>query len=106
MTSANLDDSKEKGVDLLILKAIKKMKRLDQILANKQSRERAVKKQGRELRAKLWEEFQVRNTRLIPEYFYEPSLIFMIMNGYVCLHLNCFLSYKNHLSITYVFDMC
>lgn len=65
--SANLDDSKEKGVDLLILKAIKKMKRLDQILANKQSKERAVKKQGRELRAKLWEEFQVRNTRLIPE---------------------------------------
>lgn len=74
--SANLDDSKEKGVDLLILKAIKKMKRLDQILANKQSQERAVKKQGRELRAKLWEEFQVRNTRSIPEYFYEPSFIY------------------------------
>ncbi|XP_058021827.1 fibrous sheath-interacting protein 1 [Ahaetulla prasina] len=61
--SANLDDSKEKGVDLLILKAIKKMKRLDQILANKQSKERAVKKQGRELRAKLWEEFQSMTSR-------------------------------------------
>ncbi|ETE64961.1 Fibrous sheath-interacting protein 1 [Ophiophagus hannah] len=61
--SANLDDSKEKGVDLLILKAIKKMKRLDQILANKQSQERAVKKQGRELRAKLWEEFQSMTSR-------------------------------------------
>ncbi|XP_013926032.1 PREDICTED: fibrous sheath-interacting protein 1 [Thamnophis sirtalis] len=61
--SANLDDSKEKDVDLLILKAIKKMKRLDQILANKQSRERAVKKQGRELRTKLWEEFQSMTSR-------------------------------------------
>ncbi|XP_034273779.1 fibrous sheath-interacting protein 1 [Pantherophis guttatus] len=61
--SANLDDSKEKDVDLLILKAIKKMKRLDQILANKQSKERAVKKQGRELRAKLWEEFQSMTSR-------------------------------------------
>ncbi|KAG8126202.1 hypothetical protein E2320_021365, partial [Naja naja] len=61
--SANLDDSKEKSVDLLILKAIKKMKRLDQILANKQSQERAVKKQGRELRAKLWEEFQSMTSR-------------------------------------------
>ncbi|XP_015681328.1 fibrous sheath-interacting protein 1 [Protobothrops mucrosquamatus] len=62
-SSANPDDSKEKGVDLLILKAIKKMKRLDQILANKQSQERAVKKQGRELRAKLWEEFQSMTSR-------------------------------------------
>ncbi|XP_061467454.1 fibrous sheath-interacting protein 1 isoform X3 [Rhineura floridana] len=48
----------EKDVDPLILKAIKKMKRLDQILANKQSQERAIKKQGREMRTKLWEEFQ------------------------------------------------
>ncbi|XP_063146040.1 fibrous sheath-interacting protein 1 isoform X2 [Candoia aspera] len=62
-SSANLDNSKEKGIDPLILKAIKKMKRLDQILANKQSQERAVKKQGREMRAKLWEELQSMTSR-------------------------------------------
>ncbi|XP_025025763.1 fibrous sheath-interacting protein 1 [Python bivittatus] len=62
-SSANLDDSKEKSIDPLILKAIKKMKRLDQILANKQSQERAVKRQGREMRAKLWEEFQSMTSR-------------------------------------------
>uniref|UniRef100_A0ABM5FAG3 Fibrous sheath-interacting protein 1 n=1 Tax=Pogona vitticeps TaxID=103695 RepID=A0ABM5FAG3_9SAUR len=56
--SINQEDAKKKDVDPLILKAIKKMKRLDQILANKQSQEKAVKKQGREMRKKLWEEFE------------------------------------------------
>ncbi|KAH0620585.1 hypothetical protein JD844_021212, partial [Phrynosoma platyrhinos] len=61
--SSNLNDTKEKDVDPLILKAIKKMKKLDEILANKQSQERAIKKQGRELRRKLWEEFQCTTSR-------------------------------------------
>nr|XP_060616122.1 fibrous sheath-interacting protein 1 [Anolis sagrei ordinatus] len=68
--STNTGDSKEKDVDLLVLNAIKKMKRLDQILANKQSQERAIKKQGKELRRKLWEEFQSttsRNSTVITE---------------------------------------
>ncbi|XP_008115055.1 fibrous sheath-interacting protein 1 isoform X2 [Anolis carolinensis] len=56
--STNIGNSTEKDVDPLVLNAIKKMKRLDQILANKQSQERAIKKQGKELRRKLWEEFQ------------------------------------------------
>uniref|UniRef100_A0A8D0CAW5 Fibrous sheath-interacting protein 1 n=1 Tax=Salvator merianae TaxID=96440 RepID=A0A8D0CAW5_SALMN len=63
-------DSKEKESDPRILKAIKKMKRLDQILANKQSQERAIKRQGREMRTKLWEEFQSmtsRNSSVITE---------------------------------------
>lgn len=60
VSSAKLEDSKEKDVDPLLQKAIKKMKRLDQILATKQSHEKAIKKQGREMKRKLWEEFQVR----------------------------------------------
>ncbi|XP_062973798.1 fibrous sheath-interacting protein 1 [Elgaria multicarinata webbii] len=61
--STNLEDTKERDVDPLILKAIQKMKRLDKILANKQSQERAIKKQGREMRMKLWEEFQSTTSR-------------------------------------------
>ncbi|XP_060129300.1 fibrous sheath-interacting protein 1 isoform X3 [Zootoca vivipara] len=63
VNSAYLQDSKEKDVDPRILKAIKKMERLDQILANKQSQERAIKKQGREMRTKLWEDFQSMTSR-------------------------------------------
>uniref|UniRef100_A0A670JWK1 Fibrous sheath-interacting protein 1 n=1 Tax=Podarcis muralis TaxID=64176 RepID=A0A670JWK1_PODMU len=63
VSSAYPQDSKEKDVDPRILKAIKKMERLDQILANKQSQERAIKKQGREMRTKLWEDFQSMTSR-------------------------------------------
>ncbi|KAJ6667268.1 hypothetical protein lerEdw1_017246 [Lerista edwardsae] len=58
-----LEDSKERDVDPLLQKAIKKMKRLDQILATKQSHEKAIKKQGREMKTKLWEEFQSMSSR-------------------------------------------
>ncbi|KAF7251451.1 Fibrous sheath-interacting protein 1 [Varanus komodoensis] len=67
---SNLEDTKERDVDSLILKAVQKMKRLDKILANKLSQERAIKKQGREMRRKLWEEFQSissRNSSVITE---------------------------------------
>ncbi|XP_053113537.1 fibrous sheath-interacting protein 1 isoform X2 [Hemicordylus capensis] len=57
-SSTKVEDSKEREEDPLLQKAIKKMKRLDEILANKQSQERAIKKKGREMRTKLWEDFQ------------------------------------------------
>ncbi|XP_054827842.1 fibrous sheath-interacting protein 1 isoform X2 [Eublepharis macularius] len=63
LQTAKLEDSKESNVDPLIQQAIKKMKRLDQILANKQSQEKAIKKQGKEMRTKLWEELQSMTSR-------------------------------------------
>ncbi|XP_066496379.1 fibrous sheath-interacting protein 1 isoform X2 [Tiliqua scincoides] len=62
-SSTKLKDSKDRDIDPLLQKAIKKMKRLDQILATKQSHEKAIKKQGRELKTKLWEEFQAMSSR-------------------------------------------
>ncbi|XP_065449262.1 fibrous sheath-interacting protein 1 isoform X2 [Chrysemys picta bellii] len=56
--STNLENTEEKDIDPRIQEAIKKMNKLDKILAKKQSREREIKKQGREVRAKLWEELQ------------------------------------------------
>ncbi|XP_059578985.1 fibrous sheath-interacting protein 1 isoform X2 [Alligator mississippiensis] len=50
--------SEEKDVDPKIEEAIRKMNKLDKILAKKQSQERTIKKQGREMRTKLWEELQ------------------------------------------------
>ncbi|XP_053882951.1 fibrous sheath-interacting protein 1 isoform X5 [Malaclemys terrapin pileata] len=56
--STNLENTEEKDIDPRIQEAMKKMNKLDKILAKKQSREREIKKQGREVRAKLWEELQ------------------------------------------------
>uniref|UniRef100_A0AAR2IUS3 Fibrous sheath-interacting protein 1 n=1 Tax=Pygocentrus nattereri TaxID=42514 RepID=A0AAR2IUS3_PYGNA len=62
--------SDEENEDPELLKAIRKMKRLDRILATKISNEKEVKKQGRELHQKLWQELEVildanaENTRL------------------------------------------
>lgn len=41
------------------------MKKLDTILAKKYFKESTIKKQGKEMRTKLWEELQVRITLLI-----------------------------------------
>ncbi|NWR63147.1 FSIP1 protein, partial [Bucorvus abyssinicus] len=50
-------------VDPQIQAAVKKMNKLDTILAKKLFKERAIKKQGKEMRAKLWEELQsIRTT--------------------------------------------
>lgn len=57
--------SEETDVDPQIQAAIKKMNKLDMILAKKRFKERAIKKQGKEKRAKLWEELQVRSVLLI-----------------------------------------
>ncbi|XP_069640242.1 fibrous sheath-interacting protein 1 isoform X4 [Haliaeetus albicilla] len=56
--SSNLEYSEETGVDPQIQAAIKKMNKLDTILAKKHLKERAIKKQGKEMRAKLWKELQ------------------------------------------------
>ncbi|NXE75229.1 FSIP1 protein, partial [Cochlearius cochlearius] len=60
--SSNLEDSEETDVDPQIQAAIKKMNKLDTILAKKHFKERAIKKQGKEMRAKLWEELQSIST--------------------------------------------
>ncbi|XP_075007910.1 fibrous sheath-interacting protein 1 isoform X5 [Calonectris borealis] len=60
--SSNLEDSEETDADPQIQAAMKKMNKLDAILAKKHFKERAIKKQGKEMRAKLWEELQSINT--------------------------------------------
>ncbi|NXL44151.1 FSIP1 protein, partial [Podilymbus podiceps] len=54
--SCNLEDSEETDVNPQIQAALKKMNKLDTILSKKHFKERAIKKQGKEMRAKLWEE--------------------------------------------------
>ncbi|XP_078007459.1 fibrous sheath-interacting protein 1 isoform X2 [Phascolarctos cinereus] len=53
------DVSKIKESDLQLQEAIKKMKRLDKLLVEKQFKEREIKKQGQEMRTKLWEELRI-----------------------------------------------
>lgn len=54
----NIDEMKE--LDSKLQDAIQKMKRLDKILVKRQYREKEIKKQGLEMRLKLWEELKVR----------------------------------------------
>ncbi|RXM35767.1 Fibrous sheath-interacting protein 1 [Acipenser ruthenus] len=56
--SSKPDGSDEENKDPRLQEAIQKMKKLDKILASKVSREREIKKQGKELRIQLWEELQ------------------------------------------------
>ncbi|XP_057199240.1 fibrous sheath-interacting protein 1 isoform X2 [Triplophysa rosa] len=58
-------DSDEEDEDPELRKAIKKMKKLDRILARKVSAEREVKRKGRELHLRLWQELQA--VRMSPE---------------------------------------
>ncbi|NXN42815.1 FSIP1 protein, partial [Rhinoptilus africanus] len=61
--SSKVEFSEETDVDPQIQAAIKKMNKLDKILSKKHFKERAIKKQGKEMRAKLWEELQsIRTT--------------------------------------------
>ncbi|XP_061854558.1 fibrous sheath-interacting protein 1 isoform X2 [Colius striatus] len=60
--SSNLEYSEETDVDPQIQAAIKRMNKLDTILAKKQFKERTIKKQGKQMRAKLWEELQSLRT--------------------------------------------
>ncbi|XP_072481702.1 fibrous sheath-interacting protein 1 isoform X8 [Notamacropus eugenii] len=52
------DVSKIKESDLQLQEAVKKMKRLDKLLVEKQFKEKEIKKQGQEMRTKLWEELR------------------------------------------------
>ncbi|NWW93989.1 FSIP1 protein, partial [Rhynochetos jubatus] len=61
--SSNVEYSEETDVDPQIQAAIKKINKLDTVLAKKHIKERAIKNQGKEMRAKLWEELQsIRST--------------------------------------------
>ncbi|NWV66781.1 FSIP1 protein, partial [Malurus elegans] len=61
--SSNLKCSEDTDRNSLIQAAIKKMKKLDTILEKQRSQEKVIKKQGKEMRAKLWEELQsIRTT--------------------------------------------
>lgn len=55
-------DPKLEEPDAQLQNAIRKMHRLDKILAKRQCREKEVKKQGAEMRIKLWEELKSANT--------------------------------------------
>ncbi|XP_036449404.1 fibrous sheath-interacting protein 1 isoform X1 [Colossoma macropomum] len=61
------DVSDEENEDPELLKAIRKMKRLDRILAMRISNEKEVKKQGRELHQKLWQELEDLKTERTAE---------------------------------------
>ncbi|XP_050656103.1 fibrous sheath-interacting protein 1 isoform X2 [Macaca thibetana thibetana] len=52
------DEHKLEELDSQLQDAIQKMKKLDKILAKKQCREKEIKKQGLEMRIKLWEEIK------------------------------------------------
>ncbi|NWU79654.1 FSIP1 protein, partial [Onychorhynchus coronatus] len=57
-STANLKRSEDTDVDPQIQAAIKKMNQLDTILEKQHLKEEAIKKQGKEIRAVLWEELQ------------------------------------------------
>lgn len=63
--SSNLECSEDTDRDAQIQAAIKKMNKLDTILEKLYFKEKAVKRQGKEMRAMLWKELQVRNVLLI-----------------------------------------
>ncbi|NWU17219.1 FSIP1 protein, partial [Cephalopterus ornatus] len=61
--SANLKCSEDRDVDPQIQAAVKQMNKLDTILEKQHLKEKAIKKQGKEMRAVLWEELQsIRTT--------------------------------------------
>ncbi|NXC32092.1 FSIP1 protein, partial [Campylorhamphus procurvoides] len=61
--SENLKCSEDTDIDPQIQTAIKEMNKLDTILEKQHLKEKAVKKQGKEMRAMLWEELQsIRTT--------------------------------------------
>ncbi|XP_005603214.2 fibrous sheath-interacting protein 1 isoform X2 [Equus przewalskii] len=58
MLSGRSDEGELKELDSQLQDAIRKMRRLDKILAKRQYREREIKKRGLEMRIKLWEELK------------------------------------------------
>ncbi|XP_069773183.1 fibrous sheath-interacting protein 1 [Narcine bancroftii] len=62
------EDFTDSAEDSQLEDAIAKMKTLDKILVMKEEKERQVKKQGEELRKKLWEELENRKSEGMVEY--------------------------------------
>ncbi|XP_045679101.1 fibrous sheath-interacting protein 1 [Phyllostomus hastatus] len=61
------DEPKLKELDSQLQDAIQKMKKLDKILVKKQYREKEIKKQGLEMRIKLWEDLKsAKNSEALP----------------------------------------
>ncbi|XP_059705762.1 fibrous sheath-interacting protein 1 isoform X2 [Haemorhous mexicanus] len=60
--SSDLECSEDMDINAQIQAAIRKMNKLDTILEKRCFKEKAVKKQGREMRAMLWEELQCIRT--------------------------------------------
>ncbi|KAM3670378.1 fibrous sheath-interacting protein 1 [Ammospiza maritima maritima] len=60
--SSDLECSEDMDINARIQAAVKKMNKLDTILEKQCLKEKAVKKQGREIRAMLWEELQCIRT--------------------------------------------
>ncbi|XP_051578817.1 fibrous sheath-interacting protein 1-like isoform X2 [Myxocyprinus asiaticus] len=65
--SSDQEDSDEENEDPELRKAMKIMKKLDRILALKVSAEREVKRKGRELHQRLWQELQDVSLTNTPE---------------------------------------
>nr|XP_021143016.1 fibrous sheath-interacting protein 1 isoform X1 [Columba livia]XP_021143017.1 fibrous sheath-interacting protein 1 isoform X1 [Columba livia]XP_021143018.1 fibrous sheath-interacting protein 1 isoform X1 [Columba livia]XP_021143019.1 fibrous sheath-interacting protein 1 isoform X1 [Columba livia]XP_021143020.1 fibrous sheath-interacting protein 1 isoform X1 [Columba livia]XP_021143021.1 fibrous sheath-interacting protein 1 isoform X1 [Columba livia] len=80
--SSNLEYSEETDVDPHVQAAIKKMKKLDTILAKKHFKERAIKKQGKEIRAKLWEELKFIGTTGSHEEIENTKLFLTLMSSW------------------------
>ncbi|XP_045058016.1 fibrous sheath-interacting protein 1 isoform X2 [Desmodus rotundus] len=60
------DEPKLKELDSQLQDAIQKMKKLDKILVKKQYREKEIKKQGLEMRIKLWEDLKSAKNSALP----------------------------------------
>ncbi|XP_041591721.1 fibrous sheath-interacting protein 1 isoform X1 [Vulpes lagopus] len=61
------DEPELKELDSQLQDAIQKMKRLDEILVKRQYREKEIKKQGLDMRIKLWEELKsAKNSEALP----------------------------------------
>lgn len=80
--SSKLLDSEEAEGDPQIQAAIKKMHKLDTILAKRHVKERAVKKQGKEMRAKLWEELKSVSTMGIHEEIENTKLFLTLISSW------------------------
>ncbi|XP_043836481.1 fibrous sheath-interacting protein 1 [Dromiciops gliroides] len=67
--SSSINDvSKTKESDLQLQEAVKKMKRLDKLLVEKQFKEKEIKKQGQEMRTKLWEGLREKTSKTIKNF--------------------------------------
>ncbi|OXB65694.1 hypothetical protein ASZ78_015445, partial [Callipepla squamata] len=78
--SSMLLGSEEAEGDPQIRAAIRKMNKLDTILAKRHVKEKAVKKQGKEMRAKLWEELKSISTMGIHEEIENTKLFLSLIS--------------------------